>query len=102
MSQLDFFVDAPSEQPPSATLMAFPLARRRKLVAKAAADLAGRKTQEGRDKFWARLVQRLTAELRRYGTAPSEIDAQLIAFHQAVGGELAGQQQQPMTPNGAA
>lgn len=102
MSQLDFFIDTPAEQPASATLMAFPLARRRKLVVKAASDLLSRKTQEGREKFWARLVQRLTSELRRCGTAPADIEAQLMAFHRAVGGEVEGRDLQPMSPNGAA
>jgi len=102
VSQLDFFLEAPAEASSSARLMPFPIARRRKLVTKTATALISRKTQEGREKYWGRVVRDLTAELRRYGARPSDIEAQLFAFHGAVGAELAGQHQQPMTPNGAA
>ncbi|RYG57228.1 MAG: hypothetical protein EON56_02860 [Alphaproteobacteria bacterium] len=102
LRQLDFFADTPKPVPASPSLMPFPLARRRKLVLKAAITLMGRKTQVGREKYWGRLVRDLASEPRRHGAVPDQVEAQLLAFHQAVGYEVLGRERHPMTPNGAA
>jgi Family of unknown function (DUF6074) len=102
MNQLDLFADAAKVVQPSAHISPFPLSRRRTLIVRAATNLISRKTQNGREKYWGRLVHDLARELRRYGASAAEVEAQLLAFHQAVGHEVIGYEPHPMSPNGAA
>ncbi|WP_425033564.1 DUF6074 family protein [Pelagibacterium sp.] len=71
-----------------AAIIPFPLDRRRRKVATAARTLAERKTQEGRERYWARTVNGLASEMARHGCDQEEIDRQVSRFFRAVEIEL--------------
>ena len=102
-SQFDL-LDAAAGRPPAlaAEVIPFPLARRRKTIARVAETLANRKTEDGQQSYWSRTIAGLGAELRRHGADQVEIDRQLDAFHRAVTDVLARRQAQPSNPRPAA
>lgn len=101
--QLDLFQQAAgSPLINSAAVFCYPLARRRGLVVQVSNDLMSRKTQQARERFWQKIISGLTSELRGHGICPALVETQLMAFHRAVGAEVAGRQSQPVSPNGAA
>jgi hypothetical protein len=101
--QFDLFDERAAMTPqPTAALFPFPLSRRRKTIVRVAETLASRKTEEGQQSYWARIISDLGAELRRHGAGPAEVDRQLGAFHRAVSEEIARRQASTGTPRGAA
>ncbi|TIO52994.1 MAG: hypothetical protein E5X80_04905 [Mesorhizobium sp.] len=87
MSQLDLFTDyLPSlVEPP--VLIAFPLSRRRDLIAETARGLATRNQSEGR-KFWNRQVKSIRRDMKAKGIAKVEIDRQISDFIRVINIEL--------------
>ncbi len=66
----------------------FPLAARAGKIRNTADKLDGCRTKRQRDAYWLRTIQTLGEGLRRLGLADSEIEGQLLAFRNAVVGEL--------------
>ena len=94
--QLDLFDSAPAvpvapvDTPPVVEhlVMVFPLERRGKVIRTAAATLLSRKTQEGQQSYWNRVVNGLRHELRRLGCSQVEIDRQVASFYAGVEMEI--------------
>jgi hypothetical protein len=73
---------------PPRTVIPFPLASRVRKARATARTLQQRKTREGKQTFWARTIDALTAELRRHGCDDDEIKRQIDAFFHAVEHEM--------------
>jgi hypothetical protein len=100
VTQLDLFREPPKISEPTALLLPFPMARRRKLIQKTVSTILRRKTTEGQQSYWTNTINLLAAELRRYGADQTEVDTQLQAFYFAVSAELRRNSHQQ--PGGAA
>lgn len=72
------------DQPAGCVLVPFPLHLRLGKVRTVARTLAARRTEAGRARYWTRVIGDLSAELRRHGASPSEIELQVAAFTDAV------------------
>ncbi|WP_108461351.1 DUF6074 family protein [Devosia naphthalenivorans] len=100
MTQLDLCRETPKNPTACALLLPFPIARRRKLILKTVSTILARKTTEGQQSYWTNTINKLGAELRRYGADQAEVDRQLQAFYFAVSAELSRATHQQ--PGGAA
>ncbi|MER8699699.1 DUF6074 family protein [Mesorhizobium sp. M1273] len=85
MTQLDLFNDYKLAQKP--LLIAFPLCRRRDLIAETARGLATRNQSDGR-KFWNRQVKAIRRDMKANGIPKVEIDRQVSEFIRVINVEL--------------
>lgn len=67
------------------TVLRFPLDRRYAKIAAVVRTLDMRKTEEGRARYWSRIVSDLSHELVRHGADSIEVRRQIDAFTTAVG-----------------
>ena len=73
---------------PSAAVIPFPMARRRKKVLGTARTLDARKTKGGKEAFWNRTTREISNKLRGLGASDEQVRRELWAFRAAVGAEM--------------
>jgi len=71
-----------------AEIVVFPLACRRGKIVETAHTLVSRKTAEGKQSYWTRVIRSLRGEMQSRGCRAEEINVQLGAFRFGVGVEL--------------
>lgn len=69
-------------------IVPFPLDRRLRKIAAVARNLELRKTEDGKLRYWNRIVSDLAHEFCRNGVDDGEVHRQLTRFHDAVRHEL--------------
>lgn len=85
---LPLFAWAGETAPAGALVIPFPADRNIGKARHVAALILKRRSHKDRDSYWHQVCQRMAGTMAKAGLSGEQIDAQLAAFHRAVGNEL--------------
>ena len=84
--QLDLFATPACEPPAIAEVIPFPCAHRTGKARHAARKILNKQTDKARDAYWADLIAKMAAKMRREGVCEDRIEAEINDFYCLVQG----------------